>query len=377
MSVLASYVANRRIIVNCGAGGVGKTTASAALALAGARMGRRVLVLTIDPSKRLAETLGVARNEPEPLPLPEERQRAAGIVPPGCLSAWVLHPGLVTERVIRKLTRTEEEARRMLQNRVYRNVSHMVAGIQEYAAVQALHDLVSSGNYDLVVLDTPPSRNALNFLEAPSRLARFLDGRIFKLFLPRSGILTGATTKLIWKIVATVFGEDFFREFQSFLQLFGGIFGTVNVNARALKARLQRSDVAFLLVTAPSREAIKEAFHFEGRIRELNLPFGGFILNRSRVPDSELIFPDESLLPEAGPPHYVSALSKLIALAEEERAGAAHDVAFLARLNERTGGTVPALAVPEIPGGVDDMKSLSKLVDWLLARGFADRRAPA
>ena len=185
--MIGDVLANKRVIVCCGAGGVGKTTVSASLALAAARAGRRVLVVTIDPSRRLAETLGVSRNLPEPTELPAERLAAAGVSAPGSLAAWMLDPQLVSDRVVHGFSKSEDDARRLLANPIYQNVTAMVAGMQEYTAVEALHGFVRDDRYDLIVLDTPPSRNALRFLEAPHRASGFLDGRVFNLFIPGEG----------------------------------------------------------------------------------------------------------------------------------------------------------------------------------------------
>jgi len=366
MSTLADYLAKKQIIVCCGAGGVGKTTVSAALALAAARRGRRVLVLTIDPSRRLAETMGIARNRPEPLPLAEQKQAAGGIKPPGVLSAWVLDPGLVADRTIARLASSPQETQRLLQNRIYKDVTRMVAGMQEYTAVEALHALLRTGNYDLIVLDTPPSRNALNFLDAPTRLGRFLDGRIFKLFLPREeGLIRGAATRLIWKVLGTVLGEEFYSEFRSFLKLFSGMLSILGGNAKDMKAMLQRSTVTFLLVTTNREESIADALYFQSRLRRLQLHCGGFVLNRSLAPNVNLRYPDRSLLPPLPTEHHLSVLEKLVALARVEQQLAERDVEVLHDFRERAGETVATVPVPEIPGGVDDMDSLGRLVDWL------------
>src|SRR4051812_3115558 len=148
---IGELIRNRRVIVCCGAGGVGKTTTAAALSLAAARAGRRVLVLTIDPSKRLAETLGVSRNPPTPVAVPPDRQIAAGIHAPASLDAWMLDPKLVADESVRRLTKNPEDAERVLGNRIYQQVSSMVAGMHEYTAMEALHRLVNEGRYDLVV----------------------------------------------------------------------------------------------------------------------------------------------------------------------------------------------------------------------------------
>ncbi|MBI3726047.1 ArsA family ATPase, partial [bacterium] len=257
---LESLVRDLQIIVCCGAGGVGKTTTAAALALAGARMGRRVLVLTIDPSRRLAETLGVARNPPRPVPLPQDRLTAAEIVLPAYLEAWMLDPKLIADEAVRRLTRTEEEAERILKNRIYQQVTAMVAGMHEYTAMEALHELVREGRYDLVVLDTPPSRNALDFLEAPGRLASFLDGKIFRLFLPKEGgIIRRAASALVNRVLQGVFGAEFAGDLTVFFSTFSGIFGALNRNVTKMREFLSRPNVAFLLVTSPQAAALLEA----------------------------------------------------------------------------------------------------------------------
>jgi anion-transporting ArsA/GET3 family ATPase len=156
---LAQLLTAKRVIVVCGAGGVGKTTSAASLAVAAARAGRRVLVITIDPSKRLAQTLGVSAQELEPVALSLERQQAVGIAAPGDLSAWMLDPQAVSDQTVRRLATDDASAELLLRNRVYRHVTSMIAGMQEYTAVEALHEFIRDDRYDLVVLDTPPSRD--------------------------------------------------------------------------------------------------------------------------------------------------------------------------------------------------------------------------
>jgi anion-transporting ArsA/GET3 family ATPase len=274
VTTIAELIADKRIIVCCGAGGVGKTTTSTGLALAAAREGRRVLALTVDPSKRLAETLGVARNLREPVSLPDERLKAAGIEAPGALETWMLDPQLVSDRLVRRLS-TREEAERLTSNRIYKQLSRMVAGMQEYMAMEALHEFMEQGRYDLIVLDTPPSRNALDFLEGPSRLGSFLDGRIFQLFMPgeRKGFIRRAASNLMTRVGSAVFGEESYRDLQDFFGSFGSILGVMNRNAAAMVKRLSNPDeVAFLMVASPAPESITDAFHFRQRAMELHLP---------------------------------------------------------------------------------------------------------
>ena len=364
MTVLTPLVADKNIIVVCGAGGVGKTTVAASLAVAGARQGRRVLVLTIDPSRRLAETLGISPDLPEPLDLDVSTQSRAGIEPPGRLSAWLINPGAVARRVVGDLAEDRNTVKGLLQNRVFRNLSQMVAGMQEYTAMESLHQLLGSGRWDLIVLDTPPSRNALNFLEAPERLTRFLDGRILKLFLiNQGGLFRSTTSKLVWKVLGTVFGEDFFRELREFLGGFGPLMEELKGNAQEMKRRLEGPDVAFLLVTSPAPQALDDASDFHQRIQQMGLPFGGFILNRSRSATGRS-FPSSLLFRDATE-EQANALRKVIALAKEEKLQSEADQETLKKLRQMPGQGIGTMAVPEMGGGVSNMEDLARLVGWL------------
>ena len=369
MTGISSLVADKRVVVVCGAGGVGKTTVSAALALAGARQGRRVLVLTIDPSKRLAETLGVSQNLPEPLDLDEEIQRRAGIDAPGNLSAWLINPTAVAQRVVGGLKEDPGVIQGLLQNRIFKNLSQMIAGMQEYTAMESLHQLLASGKWDLIVLDTPPSRNALNFLEAPERLVRFLDGRILKMFLSKKGgLFRSATSSLVWKVLGAAFGEEFFKEVRLFISGFGPLMDALCGNAQEMKQRLEGPDVAFLLVTSPAPQALEDAFDFHRRIQQMRLPFGGFILNRSRD-EAGRRFPSDALLSSESTEEQSAALRKLIALAEAEQLQSVADQETLAQLQQMTGAGTVTMAVPERPGGVSNMEDLTHLVGWLGIEG--------
>jgi anion-transporting ArsA/GET3 family ATPase len=174
MKSLLGMVSEMQTVVCCGAGGVGKTTVSAALAVAAARAGRRVLVLTIDPSRRLAETLGISASLPEPIPLPADRLAAVGVRAPGAIDGWVLDPARIADRVVGRLAASPEDAERLKSNRIYQGVSNMVAGMQEYTAVEALHTLSASGRYELIILDTPPSAMPSAFWMLPFALGSSL-----------------------------------------------------------------------------------------------------------------------------------------------------------------------------------------------------------
>ena len=164
---LYAALQSKRLIVCCGAGGVGKTTTSAALALAAARLGKKVLALTIDPSKRLAQTLGVDRNTPEPVKINRDRLEALNVPLTGELHAWLLDPQLISDKVVNE--EAGDQAETLKNNLIYQQISGIVAGMQEYTAVEALHQFLQDRRYDLIILDTPPARHALRFIDSPER----------------------------------------------------------------------------------------------------------------------------------------------------------------------------------------------------------------
>lgn len=365
--VLARLLGEKRVLVVCGAGGVGKTTTSASLALAAARAGRRVLVITIDPSKRLAQTLGVSAHAPDPAPLPRERQREVGIEPPGNLSAWMLDPQAVSDRTVRRLATDEASAELLLGNRVYRHVTSMVAGMQEYTAVEALHGFIRDGEYDQVILDTPPSRNALRFLDAPSRATAFLDRRVLRLFVPGSeNPIRQAATKLFSGLLDLALGAKARGEFQQFVALFEQVLVYLNRNQAEMQKFFAGSEVAFLLVTSPKPAALEEAYYFEAKTRELSLPLAGYILNRSCAWAAGLPAPALELLQPDASPEARRGLAKLQAFAAEEADSAVRHEALRAQLSQRPGAAF-ALALPELPAGASELVSLISLAEALVA----------
>ncbi|MBR2979938.1 MAG: AAA family ATPase [Myxococcaceae bacterium] len=357
---IGQLVQNQRIIVCCGAGGVGKTTTSASLALAAARAGRRVLVLTIDPSRRLAETLGVAQNPTAPVPLSPERLKAARIHPPGALDAWLLSPRQIADEAVRRLSGSREQSERFFSNRVYQQLSQMLAGMHEYTAMEALHRLLISGRYELVVLDTPPSRNALDFLEAPGRLASLLDGRIFKALTPKKGgLFTRAASKIAQKGLSAALGDELAGELVQFMGTFATLLQFLNQDLKAMRAFLSGPDAAFLLVTAPTRQSLAEGFYFQSRAQELKLPFKGFVLNRSSLRRDRWTQEDQAnfdAMPKT--PILQSGLRKLAAMAEIEAARQKRDQQVLDELNRRAGERGFAKSVPEFPQQGSDMDLL-------------------
>jgi anion-transporting ArsA/GET3 family ATPase len=355
---LDALVRTKRVLVLCGAGGVGKTTTSAALALAGAQAGRRVLILTVDPARRLGEALGIPAGSTSPTAVPAERLQAAGLDGAGRLDAWMLDPRVVFDRLVRRLS-TPAHAEKILQSRLYRHLSELVAGMQEYTAAEALYELSSQGVYDLVVLDTPPSRNALDFLDAPGRLTRFLEDGIVQLFLPgEGGGLLRRAGRLVSGVFSRVFGDAFLEEMSAFLAAFSGMFAALRAHGEGVRALLASDDAASLLVTSPEEEALREALFFRDQISARDLPFAGFVLNRSLATLESLAHPDDVHAPTAT---LREALNKLRAMAEVEHARAKEDGRALDRLRQLAGAGRLAVAAPHLGEAIEDLPGLLRL----------------
>ncbi len=357
---LEPLIRAKRVIVCCGAGGVGKTTTAAALGLASAAMGRKVLVLTIDPARRLAEAMGIPEASVSPASVPQGRLSKLGMPISGQLDAWMLAPEVVFETMVRRLAGDEEHVREILENRLYQHLSKIVAGMQEYTAAEALFTLASEGTYDLVVLDTPPSRNALAFLEAPRKLSMFLDERVIGAFLPKKGAFFRAASDLVQRVFTKAFGEGFYEELQGFLGAFSGMFGGMRLHAESVRNLLTSSDAAFVLVTSPEPAALTEAGFFQRKITELGLPFAGYVLSRSWAYTRGFADPESIVLASGASDRERIALRKLAQLADGERWRAQRDRDLLARLRMESASGA-AIATPHLGGAVEDLAGLAEL----------------
>ncbi|MDY7231365.1 ArsA family ATPase [Hyalangium rubrum] len=362
---------DKRVLVLCGAGGVGKTTTAAALGVAAARAGRRVLVLTIDPARRLAEAMGLPAGGAEPTTVPAERLRQGdATATPGQLDVWMLDPGIIFERMVRRMSPTPEAARTILEHRFYGFLSGLVAGVQEYAAAEALDAFLHEGRYELIILDTPPSRNALDFLEAPGRLSRFLDDRVVSLFGldsggGRGGGLWRKATQLVSGVLGSVFGDSFVGDLRSFVSAFSGLFAGIRLHTERLRARLSSPEAAFLLVTSPEAAALEEAAFFRKTLTEQGLPFAGYVLNRSWARDEELPTPEALLRHVPGDDAARTGVEALSRLAQWERERAGEHRRLLARLAERLPTGAVAVAAPEVGGELEDFAGLTRLGEAL------------
>jgi anion-transporting ArsA/GET3 family ATPase len=378
VTFLAPLIREKRVIVCCGAGGVGKTTTAAAIGLASAVTGRRTLVLTIDPARRLAEAMGIPEASRVPSAVPREKLSALGVPIQGELDAWMLSPEVVFETMVRRLAGDEGRVQEILKNRLYQHLSRIVAGMQEYTAAEALYTLSTEGKYDLVVLDTPPSRNALAFLEAPRKLSMFLDERVIGVFLPKKGTFFRAASDLVEKVFTKAFGEGFYEDLQAFLGAFSGMFGGMRAHAEAVRQLLTSDQSTFVVVTSPEPAALAEASFFQDKITHLGLPFAGYVLNRSWAYTRGFLGPEEIELPPGASEHERVALRKLAQLADGERWRAQRDRDLLARLRMESAGAVrseasaetrldghseraAAIATPHLGGAVEDLAGLAEL----------------
>jgi anion-transporting ArsA/GET3 family ATPase len=350
------------IVVCCGSGGVGKTTTSAALALRAAERGRKVVVLTIDPARRLAQAMGIHQLDNTPRPVPGVASSADH---GGSLDAMMLDMKRTFDEVVESQA-TPERAEQILANPFYVALSSSFAGTQEYMAMEKLGQIHRQaridGSYDLIVVDTPPSRSALDFLDAPERLSRFLDGRFIRLLLaPARGparVMT-AGVGMLTTVLTRLLGTQVLRDMQTFVAAFDTLFGGFRARAESTFALLQADRTAFLVVAAPEPDALREAAYFVERLGEDEMPLAGLVVNRASPTPPAALTPDEATaaagrLDQQGEGSLTAGLLRLHAdrsrLVEREtglraRFAAAHP-------------TVPTVVVPALATDVNDLDGL-------------------
>ena len=357
------------IIVCCGSGGVGKTTTSAALALRAAERGRRVVVLTIDPARRLAQSMGIEALDNTPRPV-------TGVGGAGSLDAMMLDMKRTFDEVV-EAQATPEKAKQILDNPFYIALSSSFAGTQEYMAMEKLgqlqRDASVADSYDLIVVDTPPSRSALDFLDSPERLSSFLDGRFVRMLLAPArgparimtagfGMVTGALSKIL--------GGQFLTDLQTFVAALDTVFGGFRARAQQTYALLQAPGTAFLVVAAPEADALREAAYFVERLSEDRMPLAGLVVNRASPAGQGSLSADEAMAASArlqrdAPSPTAPLTAGLLRLhADRERM-----VEREAVLRERFAAAHPSVAtavVPALAGDVHDLDGL-RLIGELLA----------
>jgi anion-transporting ArsA/GET3 family ATPase len=352
-------VEGKRLVVCAGSGGVGKTTTSAALAMGLAAQGQRVAVVTIDPARRLATSLGLDELGNDPALVDPARFAEHGLELRGELWAMMLDAKRTFDELIERLAPDARTRDDVLQNRIYQQLSGAVAGSQEFTAVAKVYDLVHSGRFDVLVLDTPPSRNALDFLDAPDRLTGFFEGRALRVFLAPTGIaarVMGAGTGVVFSVLRRLTGVDLLEDLSVFFRALGGLIDGFRERARGVKALLADPATTFLVISSPEREPVEEAIFFHGKLAEARMPFGGLVVNRARPLRDE--DPEPGAVREQLAPAVGDALARKVADAwAEERVLAHRDAAAIERLKAATGDEDPVL-VPELPGDVHDVEGL-------------------
>jgi anion-transporting ArsA/GET3 family ATPase len=360
VTAVGDLAGERHIVVCCGSGGVGKTTTAAALALEGARRGRTTVVVTVDPARRLGNALGLGSlthtaSEISPELWDPEGEAAAG----GSLSALMLDTKSTFDDLVLKYAPDTDQGERILANRFYRNISSALSGTQEYMATEKLHELHEEGAWDLIVVDTPPTRHALDFIEAPARLTRLLDNRLFRLVMAPTRVsfrVANLALVTFFRTVAKVIGSEVVEDLVAFFQAFEGMEDGFRQRARKVTELLADRGTAFLLITSPGRDAISEAGFFSRRLREGGLQINALVVNRihpsfdEEVPEglrARSVALAQSAAPLAGLYENLADFSELAARERRHLAGLEQEV-----------GDVPVVRVPLLPDEVCDFSGL-------------------
>ena len=365
-----------RVIVCCGAGGVGKTTAAAALALRAAENGRKAVVLTIDPARRLAQSLGLQALDNEP-------REVTGLVGEGSLHAMMLDMKRTFDEMV-EAHADREKADTILHNPFYQALSSSFAGTQEYMAMEKLGQLraasESGQGWDLIVVDTPPSRSALDFLDAPKRLGSFLDGRFIRILLMPARIGGKAYTRALSlgmgvfsSVLGKVLGASVLTDLQIFVAAFETLFGGFRERADKTYRTLQGADTRFLVVAAPERDALREASYFVERLAEEKMPHAGLVLNRvqaARLPSlsaGAALAAAQRLAPEQGTPTFN------LLLLHADRSALADRQRELAKRFTTAHPGVPVMTVGALATDVHDLAGLRRIGEMMSGREEVDQ----
>jgi anion-transporting ArsA/GET3 family ATPase len=368
---LGERLRGKRVLVCVGAGGVGKTTTSAALALGLAQRGQKVAVVTIDPARRLASALGLSELPSEPQRIEPALLADQGVAVKGELWAMMLDAKRTFDELITRLEPDERAREEILANPVYRELSTAVAGSHELSAIAKLYELHEEHDFDVIVLDTPPSRNALDFLDAPGRLLGFLEGRALQVFLGPGGLtarVLGRGTSLVFAIFARVTGVDMLSELSRFFRSLGGVIDAFGERTRAVERLLRDPRTSFLVVTSPEPEPAREAGFLVERLAASGMPVGGLIVNRVHIhglhgfsaPEVAELLADE--LGERLAARVAANLADFDVLAQR-------DLATIASLSQAGGGATalpPPVLVPHLDEDVQDLLGLHRVAEHLL-----------
>jgi anion-transporting ArsA/GET3 family ATPase len=376
---LPELVRSRRVLIAVGAGGVGKTTTAAALGLAAAREGKKVLCLTIDPARRLAQSLGLAEMTSDAMRVDPARFAAAGVPMKGELTVGMVDTKRTFDNLVHRYSSSPEKAERLLSNKLYKYVSTSLAGTQEYMAMERLIEVKKSAEWDLIVLDTPPTANALDFLDAPDTLIGALDSAAMRWFVDAFQTTGKVSLNLLARSAAVVLrgigklvGGGFLENMAEFITELNDLFGGFRQRAAAVHEALRAPDASFVLVTSPAPMSVQEVLYFSDRLVEHQIPRGAFVVNRFRRPPRVTGSPLEAAdvaeavrsvgvsLDEDAPGRLLRAYSDQVRLA-------ALDATHVAQLSARAGSDVAIVRVPELASDVHDLVLLARIADVLMA----------
>lgn len=378
---LREHVRSRKVLVVTGSGGVGKTTNAAALGLFGARLGRRTLVITIDPARRLANALGLTALSHVPQRIDGALVDAGAPALPGDLFAMMLDIKAAWDDMLRRTAPNQETADKILQNRFYATLSRDLPGAHEFIACECLHHLASSGEWDLVVLDTPPTSNALDFLEAPARILAVLDNDAFRYFAQRkqslglrfldASIVQGAAGRA-QSVLARFTGAEVLEELGDFIVLLRDLYEPLTRRTRELQQMLRGSDTGFLIVTSPAPPALAEARLLLTELERRGLPLGALLVNRVTPTAGRavgLLAEEhwERHLENAGvAPAVAARLAAVLdeAVRQQEKV-ARVEQASVTELLERHAHGAPMVRIPRLADAVHDAQRLVELLPWL------------
>lgn len=360
----ATEVATSKLLVTCGPGGVGKTTTAAALGVAAARAGRKVVVVTVDPARRLADALGLEQGAAADAPHCVED--VPGVTGSGGeLWALMLDAASTFDRLVNEQTTNEKQAQAILQNPVYRAISGSLSGAQEYMAIERLHQLHTSGEWDLVIVDTPPSRHAIDLLEAPDRLIGFLGHPVYRTLTAGQRVfakVTNAAASMFLWAVKRLAGPQIVEDTIEFFRSLANIEPGLRRRAEEVSVLMRSDEATFVVVSSPRAEAIGEAEHLIGALRDGGFPFAGVVINLIHPLPLPLAPADRATLEELadGPlADHVAWHDELMTLATSER----EELAVLADLAE----DVTVVELPLLPVDVHDVDGLVDLAERLVA----------
>ena len=348
---LESVARDREVVVCAGPGGVGKTTISAAIALHAAQRGRRACVITVDPARRLADARGVEALTNMPTPVEGEFA--------GSLHALMLDPKGTFDELVERHARSHAQAESIRSNRIYLNLTGMLSGTQEYMAMEKLYELTESGEFDIVVVDTPPTRNALDLLDAPRRLTRFLENRLFRALLAptRASLrVLSIATQALMRTISKVAGAEIVQDAVAFFQAFEGMEEGFSLRATAVRELLADPATAYVLVTSPRPDSIAETAYFAARLAETGIEPAALVVNR--------VHPTFATVAVAVHGEPQGALADLLANHERLRKTAQEESASVADLVARVAPS-PVARVPLLESDVHDLRGLELVAEQL------------